>query len=195
MQDQEPETVAPEVSEQSDPARVVINVADLRRRLGQRRSEPIDIRLTPQQVVASRTTSAPVRGEVMVESIERGVSTTGQVTFGWEGECRRCLEVTGGEMEIDIAEIFQVDAADDSELIPLISDQIDLVPVVRDAVLLSLPLVPLCRDDCAGPDPDRYPAMTATEIEQVKAAEREANPDPRWAALDQLRLDDNQLEN
>lgn len=178
----------------SRPARLPVNVADLRRRLGQRRSEPIEVNLAPQTVVSSSTTDAPVIGEVTVESIERGVSVTGGVRFGWEGECRRCLEMTGGELSVDIDEIFQVDAPDDSELLPLEGDQIDLVPLVREAVVLSLPLAPLCRDDCPGPDPDRYPALTEEALAEAEAeAEAAAGgppPDPRWAALDQLKLDD-----
>lgn len=173
------------------PPKLLINVADLRRRLGQRRSEPIDIDLARQTVVGSRSTSRPVQGEVMVESIERGVSVTGGVSFGWEGDCRRCLEVTGGVLEIDLDEIFQIGAPDDSELLPLEGDQVDLVPIVRDAVMLSLPLAPLCGPDCAGPDPGRYPAVTVEESERLKAKEAEETPDPRWAALDQLQLDEN----
>lgn len=173
------------------PPKVVVNVADLRRRLGQRRVEPIDITLATQTVVGSRSTSAPVTGEVVVESIERGVSVFGSVSFHWEGDCRRCLELTGGEIEIDIAEIFQIGAPEDSELIPLEGEQIDLVPIVRDAVMLSLPLAPLCGPDCAGPDPDRYPAMTTDESERLRAEELAEAPDPRWAALDQLKLEDN----
>ncbi|MGB5759353.1 MAG: YceD family protein [Acidimicrobiales bacterium] len=170
------------------PPRLVVNVGDLRRRLGQRRSEHIEVHLARQSVVASRTTNEPVRGSVVVESIERGVSVSGSLHFTWEGDCRRCLEVTGDRVEVDIYEIFQVDAPEDSELIDFDGDQIDLVPLVRDAVLLSLPLAPLCDDACAGPDPDRYPAMTAAEAER-RRAEEAAVPDMRWAALDQLRLD------
>ena len=179
--------------QQTRPAKLLINVADLRRRLGQRRNEPIDISLARQTVAGSRTTGQPVRGEVTIESIERGVSVTGAVTFAWEGDCRRCLEVTVGQLHIDISEIFQIDAdsEDDSELMPLAGDQVDLVPVVRDAVLLSLPLVPLCGPGCVGPDPDRYPALTADESERLKVEEATTLPDPRWAALDQLKLDGN----
>ncbi len=173
------------------PPKLPINVADLRRRLGQRRAEPVDLVLARQTVVGSRTTEQPIRGEVTIESIERGVSVLGHVAFGWEGDCRRCLEVTGGQLTINIDEIFQVDAPEDSELLPLEADQVDLVPVVRDAVLLSLPLAPLCGPDCAGPDPDRYPAVTAEVREQDRAAEAAATPDPRWAALDQLKLEEN----
>jgi len=67
-------------------------------------------------------------------------------------------------------------------------DRIDLVPIIRESVVLSLPLAPLCRPDCPGPDPDRYPATTS---EQHEAAMRDAKagPDPRWDALSQLDLD------
>ncbi|MEM9563590.1 MAG: DUF177 domain-containing protein [Actinomycetota bacterium] len=176
------------------PAKLLINVADLRRRLGQRRVEPIEVVLPRQTVVASSTTDGPVVGEVTVESIERGVSVHGHVRFGWEGECRRCLELTGGDLEVEIDEIFQVGAPDDSDLLPLDGDQIDLVPLVREAVVLSLPLAPLCREDCPGPDPDRYPARTEFDLaeEAASAADGDGPPrDPRWAALDQLQLGEN----
>ncbi|MEM7274955.1 MAG: DUF177 domain-containing protein [Actinomycetota bacterium] len=179
-----------EVDDGTRPQRLMVNVSDLRRRLGQRRAEPVEIRLGPQTVVASRTTQDPVVGEVIVESIERGVSVTGSVRFRWAGECRRCLEDTGGELEVTIDEIFQVEAPEDSEIIDFDGIQIDLVPIIRDAVVLSLPLAPLCREDCAGPDPDRYPAVTEDAHEQEMAAEAAATPDPRWAALDQLDLGD-----
>jgi len=177
------------VTGQDSPTRLLVNVADLRRRLGQRRNETVYLRLARQTVVGSRTTDHQVVGEVVVESIERGVSVFGRVRFQWEGDCRRCLEVTGGALDVEIAEIFQVGAPEDSDLIDLDGDQIDLVPVVRDAVVLSLPLAPLCRDDCAGPDPDRYPARTEAELE-AEASAAEPEPDPRWAALDQLRRSD-----
>lgn len=177
-----------EVNDGTRPQRLMVNVSDLRRRLGQRRSEPIEIRLGPQTVVASRTTPDPVVGEVTIESIERGVSVTGSVRFRWAGECRRCLEDTGGELDVTIDEIFQIDAPEDSELIDFDGIQIDLVPIVRDAVVLSLPLAPLCREGCAGPDPDRYPAVTEQERTLERQAEAAESTDPRWAALDQLNL-------
>ncbi len=178
-----------EVEDRTTPARLPVNVADLRRRLGQRRTERNEVTPVRQTVVGSRTVRRPVVGQVTVESIERGVSVFGGVTFVWEGDCRRCLEVTGGELDVEIREIFQVDAPDDSELIDFDGDQIDLVPIVVDAVVLSLPLAPLCRPDCAGPDPDRYPAVTEADLERQRAENRGQTPDPRWAALDELRLD------
>ncbi|MGF1597777.1 MAG: DUF177 domain-containing protein [Acidimicrobiales bacterium] len=175
------------------PSRLPVNVADLRRRLGQRRDVEIDIIPDPLTVVATRTVERPVVGVVTVESIERGVSVTGAVSFDWEGDCRRCLGLTCGSVEVEIDEIFQVGAPDDSDLIDFDGDQIDLVPVVRDAVALSLPLAPLCREECAGPDPERYPARAAAD-EVDDDSDDEERIDPRWSALAELDLgqvDDN----
>lgn len=167
-----------------------INVADLRRRLGERRVVPIDVLLPRLEVVASRTTDEAVIGEVVVESIERGVTVTGHVVLDWEGECRRCLEPVAGRDQVEIMDIYQVGAPDDvDEIVELVDDMIDLVPMVRDAALLGLPLAPLCRDDCAGPDPDRYPTLTEAEI-AAAAASQEKPLDPRWAALGELDLRD-----
>ena len=72
----------------------------------------------------------------------------------------------------------------DGETYPLEGDEVDLEPVVRDAVLLTLPLAPLCRPDCAGPAPTSsrwsWPARSPADA---------PTRDPRWAALDELRLD------
>lgn len=167
-----------------------INVSDLRRRLGERRVVPIDILLPPLEVIASRTVPEPLTGEVTVESIERGVTVNGFVDMAWEGECRRCLEPVSGDERVEINDIYQVGAPDDvDEIVELVDDTIDLVPMVRDAALLGLPLAPLCRDDCAGPDPDRYPTITEDELEKQRAS-AEKPPDPRWAALGELDLRD-----
>ncbi len=170
------------------PAKLPVNVADLRKRLGQRQVEPIELVLGPHEVISSRTTDAPIVGEVTIESIERGVSVLGSVTFVWEGDCRRCLESTGGPMTVEIDEIFQVDAPPDSDIIDFDGDQIDLVPLVEDAVVLSLPLAPLCRPDCAGPDPDRYPTLPH-DTDTRERDDDGALVDPRWDALSDLNLD------
>lgn len=169
---------------------LTINVSDLRHRLGERRTIDIDVVLPALEVIASRSVpDEPVVGTVVIESIERGVSVVGQVGSAWIAECRRCLDDVEGRSEVQIDEIFQVDAPDDADLIDLVGDSIDLLPLVRDAVLVGLPLAPLCRETCIGPDPDRYPAVTIDEIEAERAAE-EPTPDPRWAALGELDLNE-----
>ena len=56
-------------------------------------------------------------------------------------------------------------------------DLIDLEPALRDAVVLALPLQPLCRDDCPGLCPE-CGARLADDPGHAHDA-----VDPRWAAL------------
>lgn len=170
-----------------------INVAELRRSLGQRRVVEIDHLFESFEVISSRTKKEPVTGSVIIESIERGVSVYGSITFAWEGDCRRCLELVQGQDEIDIDEIFQAPAPEDSDIIDLVDNTVDLVPLVLDAVALGVPLAPLCGPDCAGPDPERYPTKSSEQVEEERAEEKrrmaEQKEDPRWGALDQINFD------
>lgn len=169
-----------------------VPIADLRRRLGQRRTVEVDHDPGPLAVGTSHTVGDPVAGELVIESIQGGVSVAGELRTGWEGECRRCLEPVRGEAVIDVHEIYQDHAPPDSDLYELWSeDQLDLAPMIRELVLLSLPLGPLCRADCQGPDPERFPA-TSEEAHAAHAGAEAAGPDPRWAALAQLELDDDE---
>lgn len=165
-----------------------INVADLRRTLGQRRTVEISYVFESVAVVSSRSTGALVTGSVVIESIEQGVSILGSVSFGWEGDCRRCLDVVGGESLVDIEEVFQAQASEDSDTVDLVDNLLDLVPVVQDAISLALPLAPLCGADCSGPDPERYPTKTVEQVETERAADK--SQDPRWAGLDGLTFED-----
>jgi uncharacterized protein len=127
-----------------------------------------------------------VVADVVLESIADGsVTATGSITVPWVGECRRCLQPVSGVAVIDVQEVFVRGSALD-DTYPLDGDLIDLQPMVRDAALLALPLAPLCRDDCPGPDPDAHPVS----LEPEEAPEVISRTDPRWAGLGELRLGD-----
>jgi uncharacterized protein len=53
---------------------------------------------------------------------------------------------------------------------------------VREAVLLDLPLAPLCRPDCAGLCPE-----CGADLNAGDCGHRPNATDPRWTALDDLR--------
>jgi uncharacterized protein len=162
-------------------------VTELRRHLGTRREVRAAVELpglgtSTAHVVADE----PVEVDLVVESISQGVSVSGTVRARWSGQCRRCLEDVTGELDVDVKEIFET-APTEGETWPLDSDEIDLEPVVREAVLLALPLAPLCDEGCLGPAPDRFPAVVEVDA-AVSEGGDEAPRDPRWAALDQLDL-------
>ena len=165
-----------------------IGVTELRRRPGNR----ADVRRVVILDGLSVSTAAVPDGaeavvEVGLESLSDGVTARGTVTVPWEGECRRCLETTSGTLVAPIDEIYK-DDPDEGETLPISGDAIELGQVVHDAVILGLPLAPLCRDDCAGPQPDQFP-VSARDAEEADAEEGERPVDPRWAALEQLRFD------
>ena len=160
-----------------------IGVAELLAHPGTRRE------LHESVVLAGLATSAaqvPDGGEVTVdlvlEAIGGGALTaTGTVGAPWQGACRRCLEPVEGSAEVDVREVFEPRPTE-GETYPLGADEVDLEPMVRDAVLLALPLAPLCADTCGGPAPDEFPTGPAP------AEERPV--DPRWAALSDLEFEE-----
>lgn len=126
---------------------------------------------------------AEVRFDGTVEAQGTIVTVQGVASAPWVGECRRCLGPTRGEVRVELREVFEESPIED-ETHPLADDRIDLGPVVQEAVALALPLAPLCREDCAGPDPDAHPVGVPEGAERSEPVR-----DPRWAALDELRFD------
>ena len=122
----------------------------------------------------------PVELDLRLESVVEGVLVSGTARAQATGECVRCLDPISIGLALDLQELFAYpdSAAAEAEEIAQVEDElVDFRPVLRDAVVLALPLQPVCRDDCLGlcatcgarlnDDPDHH-------HEQV---------DPRWAAL------------
>src|SRR5688500_2667127 len=136
-----------------------IGVMELRRRPGTQREVHV---ATPLPGLAITSAHVPEGADVVVdgtlEAIEGAVTVSGTVTAPWTGECRRCLDPVVGTLEVPLSEVFEPHPVD-GDTYPLEGDEVDLEPVVRDGVLLHLPLAPLCRPDCPGPAPDVFPTI------------------------------------
>ena len=163
-----------------------IGVMELRRRPGTQRDVHVEAPLPGLRVTGAQVPDdAELVVDATLESVEgTAVTVTGRVTVPWTAECRRCLDEIAGDTTVDLREVFEVNPVE-GETDPIEGDEVDLEPVGRDAALLHLPLAPLCRPDCAGPAPDEFPAT----VEGDEPEASEPAPDPRWAALDELRFD------
>jgi uncharacterized protein len=172
---------------------LTVSIAALRRghehRRREQRSGPIPgLHVTGSSVPAGEEVDL----DVMVELVDGGVVVTGTVGTRWAGECRRCLKPVEGRLVLPVRELYQPHSdrtgagADDEETYPLEGDQLDLLPLARDAVLLELPQAPLCRPDCAGLCP-----TCGTDLNAGPCPCRPAPADPRWSALDALRPEPN----
>jgi uncharacterized protein len=127
---------------------------------------------------------APLALELRLESVTEGVLVTGTVTAPLTGQCGRCLDPVSDELVVDVCELFAYeDSATDEtterdEVHRVDGEQIDVEPVVRDAVVLALPWTPLCREDCSGLCPD-----CGQRLDDLPAGHAHEVIDPRWAAL------------
>ena len=168
----------------SDTKPFIVPAAKLRRVAGTVRRE---LRQAPIDDLATMGSAVPEGADVSVEvtlsSYPGGVMASGTVAAPWTGECRRCGGPVGGEVRAEVRERY-VAASEtevDDEAYTLADDELDLEPLARDAVLLELPLAPLCAPDCLG----LCPQCGINRNEEACTCEQPV--DPRWSALDALR--------
>ena len=168
---------------------------------------PADLHLE----LVSVPVGAEVALDVRFEAVTEGVLATGTATAPLAGECARCLDPLTSTVTVSFQELYlysegrphgsrevsdkrekydkrakydrhDEDEERDDEERYLDGDLLDLEPALRDAVVLALPMSPLCREDCPGlcvecgvPLDDAGPGHG-----------HDGSPDPRWAALEQL---------
>jgi len=134
---------------------------------------------------------AEVDVDLRLEAVHEGVLVTGTALAPVVGECARCLEPVTSEVEANFQELYRYEPSpeedDDEEDVQLLDgDLLDLEPVLRDAVVLALPLSPLCSDDCAGLCPD-------CGVRLADAGPGHQHDDavlPEWEKLRQLTVSD-----
>ncbi len=108
-----------------------------------------------------------------------------QATFEGQipAQCVRCLNDFTQPLTAEIDELFThpPDAADDPQSI--ISDQatLDLTPMVREVLLIDMPIQPTCKADCAGLCP-----ICGENRNDVECSHPDTEIDPRMAVLKSL---------
>ena len=138
---------------------------------------------------------APVELEVRLESASEGVYVSGSVQAPLAGECARCLDAVTDAVDVELGELFVYpdsitdETTDADELPRVVDEQVDVEQVVRDAVVLGLPLSPLCAPDCAGLCPE-----CGERRADLAPDHGHETIDPRWAALQERFSDDNSEE-
>jgi uncharacterized protein len=164
----------------------LVPITALRRVIGSQREEHREGSLGELRVADTRV---PDGGRVAVDAtltaVHGGLEVSGTVRAAWTGECRRCLRPVGGDLAAEVRELYRPRAEgepEDEDTYALGVDHLDLAPLARDAVLLTLPLAPLCRADCPGLCP-----TCGADLAEGDCGCAGAAVDPRWAALDILR--------
>ena len=156
-----------------------VPVVELLRRPGSHRALSLAVDFA-DIATSDAAIAGPVRLELRLESNLSGIEVTGTIELQWSGECRRCLAPIQKTTIQNVREQFSISGSKDDTYL-LTDTEIDMSPMVRDCLVLALPIAPLCDLDCAGPAPDVYP------MNQFLTHDRANERDPRWAALDALR--------
>jgi len=164
----------------------VINTRELGRRPGNMRKYQRTIPGPPGfgLEVIGIPQGAPIELDLRLESATEGVFVSGSAHAELVGECARCLEPITDEVTAQLGELFAypdsatVATTESDEVSRVVDDLIDTEQMVRDAILLGLPLAPLCQEDCRGLCPDcgeRWAELGPQHTHETL--------DPRWAAL------------
>jgi uncharacterized protein len=133
---------------------------------------------------AVRPDAVPVRLDVS-RTTGRGYALRLRFAATLVGPCMRCLGDAEPVFEVDAREVSQPGGGDELQSPYMDGEELDLGAWARDALALALPAQLLCRDDCAGLCPECGEDLNEAGPDHG----HEAEPDPRWAKLRELRLD------
>ena len=175
---------------------------DLPRRAGEMREYTLDIE-APFRV------GVPLIGvpegdiieiDARAESVTEGVLVTADIFAEAHGECIRCLDPVVLDIDRTIQELYRYEPTDDKgrksrkkdeaeddldedETLFMEGEVANLEIPILDAIVLSLPVNPLCDEDCLGLCPD-----CGQKWELLPEDHAHEAVDARWAGLSGLDL-------
>lgn len=178
------------------------NSHDLPRRAGEMREYSLVIP-TPARIgidVIAVPAGEEIHLDMRLESVTQGVLVSGQIVAMADGQCVRCLESMQFKVVGDFQELYRYepekphtkaarrrireeeDDLDFAEELMMEGEIVDLAAPIRDAIVLSLPINPLCKVDCRGLCPDCGVKWNNLPVDHLHEL-----VDQRWSGLIGLR--------
>jgi len=167
----------------------VFDLARLRLSSGEGRRLDLHVRIEPfsfgGQRYAAEPDVVPVRLDVS-RTTGSGWALRLRYSVSVSGPCMRCLEPAEPCFEIEAREVEQPGAGDEELSSPYVDSEgeLDIARWARDALALTLPAQITCRADCAG-----LCAQCGARLDDDPGHAHEAEPDPRWAKLSEIRFE------
>jgi len=91
----------------------------------------------------------PLRFDFELTPVAGGITVMGDIQAVVSHRCHRCLAEWTEEVIQDVAQMITTEGDEDDDY-RLEGDVYDFEVLVRDELMLGLPIAPLCRPDCAG---------------------------------------------
>ena len=116
---------------------------------GYSREFPIDV---PRIVLSPDLTLNRLLGSVLITRTNQGILIQANLRAALELECVRCLNPVRQRLQTHFTELYAFSRRymTDAGLMMPETGIIDLTPVLREYMLLEVPISPLCRPDCKG---------------------------------------------
>jgi uncharacterized protein len=122
-------------------------------------------------------------GGVFITRTPQGLLVQVQLYATTPAECGRCLMVFEQPLQVDFTDLyaFTKKSVSESGLILPESGVIDLAPLVREYMLLDIPINPLCSPDCKGLCP-----VCGEQLDEQEHIHEDEPIDPRFDQLKEL---------
>jgi uncharacterized protein len=121
--------------------------------------------------------------DLTLESLVEGILVSGTVRGSYALACIRCLRDFERPFELAVSEVLAYESFPAvEEGYQIAGDHAHLEPVVRDAVVLSMPLNPLHAPDCKGLCP-----VCGADLNDVDCGHKSERADLRWEPLAELK--------
>ena len=166
----------------------LLNTHDLPRRAGEMKEYELNIQLdSPIGIDVIAVPVGILELDLRLESVAEGVLATGEFDVVAKGECIRCLDPIELELSRNFQELYAYtpnsDDPDELEEDQLLmeGEVMNLEGPVRDAIVLALPINPVCDENCQGLCPEC--GVKWTDLPDDHAHEV---VDARWAQLQGL---------
>ena len=177
----------------------ILNTHDLPRRAGEMKEYQLDI---PAHARIGIPLIAVPEGDLVeldirLESVAQGVLASAEIYAVAHGECIRCLDPVEVVIDRKLQELYRYEPTNEKgrkkrrededvdlegeEELQMEGDLMDLEIPIIDAIILTLPVNPLCSDECLGLCPD-----CGEKWEKLPEGHAHEVIDARWSGLDGL---------
>jgi uncharacterized protein len=129
----------------------------------------------------------PVHVEATMTSREDGVDVNGRASGRFDLSCSRCLMEYAEDFGVDFKETFyyEADKAEERDGYEISGQTVDLEPMLRDAIVLNIPIRPVHSEDCRG-----LCTVCGTDLNVATCGHVDEPTDLRWTPLRQLLADE-----
>ena len=177
----------------------ILNTHELPRRTGELKEYELDIE-APTRIgvpLIAIPEGVVIEADLRLESVTEGVLLSAEIYAVAIGECIRCLDTVEVVIDRKIQELYRYEPTnekgrkkkrDDEDVDLDIEDELQMegdlmnleIPII-DAIILTLPVNPLCSEECLGLCPDcgeKWASLPEGHAHEVI--------DARWSGLENL---------